>query len=720
MQNQVLFSAIFAVNMSQKPDNVVLKVEGMDCTNCALGITRSLEKKGFKNVYTNFSTGEVTFESLKSDTEIPLAKDTIHKLGYTVVSEEKQGRFSVIEKKFAFTLPFTLPLLLHMFLPHEHWLNNPVVQIILCLPVFVLGFWHFGKSAFNSLKAGVSNMDVLIFIGSNAAFFYSLAGTFMHYGTHEVHNYLFFETTATIISLVLLGNVLEHRSVKATTSAISELSKLRPEKARKIEGNAIVEINTNDIQKGDLLQINTGDKVAVDGKIISGSCQVDESMITGESIPVEKKEGDELIGGTILIEGAVKMQAEKVGKETMLSQIIEMVKNAQQAKPELQKLGDKISAIFVPVVVAIAVITFILAHFVFDISLQKALMNSVAVLVISCPCAMGLATPTAVMVGIGRAAKNGILIKGGSTLEILAGIKKVVFDKTGTLTTGKFKIQNIQLYSNISLSEVKSILLALEKHSSHPIAKSLTEQLSKEQIPAKDLVSVSEKKGVGLLGEDKLGNTYMAGSSKILEHIKDIKSHAIYLTVNNQLVAGIDITDEIKESASVAINQLKANLIQPVLLSGDRKEKCIELSEKLGITEVYAEHTPEDKLKKIEQLNNEVATAMVGDGINDAPALAKASIGISLGGASQVAIQSAQVIILNANDLEKINQSILIGKHTLITIKQNLFWAFFYNVLAIPIAAMGFLNPMIGALAMAFSDVVVIGNSIRLRSKKIK
>ncbi len=719
MQNKDLFSAIFANNMSQKPDNVVLKVEGMDCTNCALGITRSLEKKGFKNVYTNFSTGEVTFESFTSESEIPLAKETIHKLGYTVVSEEKQGRFSVIEKKFAFTLPFTIPLLLHMFLPHG-WLHHPIVQLILCVPVFILGFWHFGKSAFNSLKAGVSNMDVLIFIGSNAAFFYSLSGTIMHYGTPEAHNYLFFETTATIITLVLLGNVMEHRSVKSTTSAISELSKLRPEKARKVEGNTILEINTSDIKQGDILQINTGDNVAVDGKILSGTCQVDESMISGESIPVIKNEGDDLIGGTILIEGSVRMQAEKVGKETMLSQIIEMVKNAQQAKPELQKLGDKISAIFVPVVVAIAVVTFVLAYFAFDLGFQKAIMNSIAVLVISCPCAMGLATPTAVMVGIGRAAKNGILIKGGSTLEVLASIKKVVFDKTGTLTTGKFKIEQIKLYAHLNESEVKSILLSLEKHSSHPIAKSLTEELSNQQVKAIELNTVSEKKGVGLLGDDSLGNTYMAGSAKILENINIQNQHAIYLTLNNKLVAGIDITDEIKESTQPTINKLIHSQIQPVLLSGDRKEKCIALSEKLGINEVYAEYNPEQKLEKIESLNNQTPTAMVGDGINDAPALAKASVGVSLGNASKVAIQSAQVVILNGNDLEKVNESILIGKHTLTTIKQNLFWAFFYNVVAIPIAAMGFLNPMIGALAMAFSDVIVIGNSIRLRTKKLK
>jgi Cu+-exporting ATPase len=705
--------------MSQKPENVILKVEGMDCTNCALGITRSLEKKGFKNVYTNFSTGEVTFDIISAKEDIPLAKETIHKLGYKVVGEEKQGRFSVIEKKFFFTLPFTIPLLIHMFLPHG-WLHHPLVQLILCIPVFTLGFLHFGKSAFNSLKAGVSNMDVLIFIGSNAAFFYSLAGTILYYGKPEVHNFLFFETTATIISLVLLGNVIEHRSVKNTTSAIAELSKLRPDKAKKVVGNTVVEINIFDIKKGDILQINNGDKIPVDGIIISGTCQVDESMITGESIPVFKNIGDVLIGGTIIIDGNVKLQTEKVGRETTLSQIIEIVKNAQQSQPQIQKLGDKISSIFVPIVVAIAVITFILAYFVFNVGFQKAIMNSIAVLVISCPCAMGLATPTAVMVGIGLAAKKGILIKGGLTLEVLARIKKVVFDKTGTLTTGHFKIQKISLYSNLTENEVKSILLSVEKHSSHPIAKSLTQELSKQQINTIEFKNVNEIKGIGLLAEDELGNTYMIGSKQILEYNSIKNDHTIYVTLNNQLIAGVDLADEIKTSAQPTVNKLINMQIQPVLLSGDRNEKCMELVKKIGISEIYGEYNPIQKLEKIESLNKQFPTAMVGDGINDAPALAKASVGISLGNASTIAIQSAQVVILNGNDLEKVYESILIGKHTLITIKQNLFWAFFYNIVAIPIAAMGFLNPMIGALAMAFSDVIVIGNSIRLRYKKIK
>jgi P-type Cu+ transporter len=710
---------IFAKDMSQKPDNVILKVEGMDCTNCALGITRSLEKKGFQNVYTNFSTGEVTFESINPDKEIDLAKTAITNLGYTVVNQEKVSRFSTIEKKFAFTLPFTIPLLLHMFLPHG-WLHHPIVQLSLCAPVFVLGFWHFGKSAFNSLKAGVSNMDVLIFIGSNAAFFYSLAGTIIHYGTHEVHNYLFYETTATIITLVLLGNVLEHRSVKQTTSAIADLSKLQPEKAKRIADGNIQEINSIEIVKNDILLVNSGDRIPVDGKIIMGNASIDESMITGESIPVEKQINAQVIGGTIVLDGSIQIIAENVGKDTMLSKIIEMVKNAQQAKPDIQKLGDKISAIFVPIVVFIAVITFIGAYFLFDVSLQKAIMNSVAVLVISCPCAMGLATPTAVMVGIGRAAKNGILIKGGSTLEVLAEIKKVVFDKTGTLTTGKFNIKNIKLYSSLSENEVKCILYSIEKHSSHPIAKSIVENLKNESLELINFLNVIEEKGKGLIATDTQGNSYIAGSFKTITNNTGINNHAIYLSKNEQLIAGIDIEDDIKQSASESIISLKNQGVSSILLSGDRKEKCEEIAQKLSITEVYSEHTPQEKLEKISRLNAQSPTAMAGDGINDAPALAQAAVGISLGNASQVAIQSAQVVILNGNDLEKVNEAILIGKHTLITIKQNLFWAFFYNVIAIPIAAAGFLNPMIGALAMAFSDVIVIGNSIRLKHKKIK
>lgn len=650
---------------------------------------------------------------------------------------KNENEWSALEKKFYFTLIFTIPLFSHMFLPFG-FLQHPVVQLALCLPVFVVGAMHFGKSAIGSLKTGIPNMDVLIIIGATSAFVYSLAGTIHFYGTEMVHHYLFYETTATIISLVLLGNVMEHRSVRQTTTAIKELSKIQATKATRViltnGEEKLSEVDYKDILVGDVLIVNTGDKIPVDGELLWGSASVDESMLSGESIPVEKNIKDKVIGGTILARGSFKMKATNVGENTLLSKIIELVRRAQQNKPAIQRLGDKVSAVFVPVVVAIAVGTFFISHMVFDISLQKALMSSIAVLVISCPCAMGLATPTAVMAGIGRAAKRGILIKGGSTIEEFAKIKGIVFDKTGTLTTGEFKISNIECLNNISEKTIIDILYNLEQHSSHPIARSIVKEFREKASPLK-FTEVIEEKGLGINAKDENGNSYRVGSYNIAKHLRirtlseaertlseaEMSVDAeIYVLKNDTLIARVNIADEIKSNAMEMFTSLKALNIKTILLSGDTAKKCAELAGKLKIDKVYSEKLPHQKLEIIDSLVNEAPTAMVGDGINDAPALAKATVGVSLSNATQAAIQSAQIILLKGNDLSVINDALQISKHTLLTIKQNLFWAFFYNVVAIPIAAVGLLNPMVGALTMAFSDVIVIGNSIRLKTKKIK
>ena len=711
--------------MDTAQQNTILHIEGMDCANCAMGITKSLKKSGMENVHVDFATGEATF-FLQNKNKLTSAIKDIHSLGYKVidskVKEENEGKMSSIEKRFYFTLPFTIVLFFsHMIFSHGFILNQPYVQLTLCLPVFIIGIMQFGKSAFGSVRIGVPNMDVLIFIGSTAAFIYSLAGMYL-YDTHQTHNFLFFETTATIITLVLLGNVLEHRSVKQTTSAIKDLSALSVSTA-KIIGlqfgkEVITEINYKDIPVGALLQVNTGDKVPVDGEIISGEASIDEAMLTGESIPSEKTISDKVIGGTILLSGNFRMRAEQVGNDTTLSKIIDLVKKAQQAKPNIQKLGDKISAIFVPVVLGISILTFCVTYFGFHVTMQDAIMRSIAVLVISCPCAMGLATPTAVMVGIGRAAKRGILIKGGNTLEEFAKIKSIVFDKTGTLTTGEFQIKNITCFDTTEL-EVKEILFQLEQHSSHPIAKSIVKEL-KGTVVTKAFINISEEKGQGITAIDGDKNEYKIGSYKIAKELTEDNSHNAYILKNGKLIATLNLADELKENVKESIASLKAAGINSILLSGDTKAKCDALAEKVGITNVYSEQSPAQKLIIIEKLNSENTTAMVGDGINDAPALAKASVGISLSNATQVAIQSAQIILLKHNDLSSLAEAHLISKHTLITIKQNLFWAFFYNVVAIPIAVAGFMNPMVGALAMAFSDVIVIGNSIRLKTKKLK
>jgi len=691
-----------------------LEVEGMSCANCAAGIKKHLENKGLQDVNVNFSTGEASWENDKNQDKNDVAK-TITNLGYKIKSsskEEEKG-LSKVEKYFYFTLIFTLPLFSHMFFPKGSIIQNPLLQFILCLPVYIIGVSYFGKSAWGSIKTGVPNMDVLIFTGSSAAFFYSIYGWLINYGTPAVHHYLFFETSATIITLVLLGNVLEHKSVKKTTTAIGDLTAIQKVIAKKeIEGK-ITEVNFEDIRVNDILVINSGDKIPTDGIIISGTSYIDESMITGESIPIDKTIGDEVIGGTIITDGNLKIKATKIGDDTLLSQIIELVKNAQNNKPNIQKLGDQVSAVFVPVVLTISLATFFIGHYFFNIEIQDAFLRSIAVLVISCPCAMGLATPTAVMVGIGRAAKNGILIKGGDTLEKLASIKTIVFDKTGTLTTGKFIVSQFTILDG-NENDVKNIIYNIEQHSSHPIAKSLCNAFQENSSLLK-LSDITEEKGISISANID-DNIYTIGSSKIYS---SPEKYDLFVLKNKELIATLNISDELKTNTDLVISSLHKRGYTTTLLSGDKKEKCNQIASELGITTTYSEQLPQDKIVKIEELVSSNKTAMVGDGINDAPALAKATIGISLGNATQIAIQSADVVLLNNEDLSQLPQTMQIGKHTLLTIKQNLFWAFAYNIVAIPIAVMGLLNPMWGALFMAFSDVIVIGNSIRLRYKNI-
>ena len=699
--------------METKIEKVKIQVEGMTCANCAAGIKKHLTNKGLNDVNVNFSTGEASCNLNDTQTKREV-ESIIKKLGYSILAEkDNKSGLSKVERYFYFTLFFTLPLFSHMFFPKDSIIQNPLLQFVLCLPVYIIGIAYFGKSAWSSIKTAIPNMDVLIFTGSSAAFFYSIYGWLINYGTPEAHNYLFFETTATIITLVLLGNVLEHKSVKKTTTAISDLSAIQQVIAKKeIEGK-ILEISYEEIKVDDILIINSGDKIPTDGVIISGSAYIDESMITGESIPVDKKEGDEVIGGTIITEGNLRIKATKVGDDTLLSQIIELVKNAQNNKPNIQKIGDQVSAVFVPVVLAISISTYFISHYFFNIEMQDAFLRSIAVLVISCPCAMGLATPTAVMVGIGRAAKNGILIKGGDTLEKLASIKTIVFDKTGTLTTGKFIVSQFTILDGDE-NDVKNIIYNIEQHSSHPIAKSLCNAFQENSSPLK-LSDIAEEKGVSISANID-DNTYTIGSSKIYS---SPEKYDLFVLKNKELIATLNISDELKTNTDLVISSLHKRGYTTTLLSGDKKEKCNQIASELGITTIYSEQLPQDKIAKIEELVSSNKTAMVGDGINDAPALAKATIGISLGNATQIAIQSADVVLLNNEDLSQLPQTMQIGKHTLLTIKQNLFWAFAYNIVAIPIAVMGLLNPMWGALFMAFSDVIVIGNSIRLRYKKI-
>lgn len=705
--------------MNNDKETIALHVSGMHCNNCAIAVHKALEKKGLHDVFVNYASDEVKFSADGSIALTEIVRE-IEGLGYKVsdtAAAPQEKWHEKVENRFLFSLIFTIPLFMHMFLPW-HWLHDPYIQLALCIPVFILGCVHFGKSAFHSIRNGVPNMDVLIFVGSTSAFVYSLIGTLKQLGP----NYMFYETTAVIITLVLLGNVFEKRSVTQTTSAVKDLMKIQQVKATRIVNGVQEIINAGDVQSGDTLLINSGDKIPVDGDIIWGSASVNESMITGESIPVEKNKYDAVIGGTLLEKGSIQITATKVGSKSTLSQIIELMKNAQAAKPPIQRLGDRVASVFVPVVIGIASLTFILGHFAFDLTFQRALMNAIAVLVISCPCAMGLATPTAVMVGLGRAAKKGILIKGGDTVEEMAGLKYMVFDKTGTLTTGDFAIKAFDTF-NIDKARAAAIIVGMETHSNHPIARSLKKGLHEQASNHQGRIifqRVNEEKGIGIKGIDSEGNTYQLGSGTILpDGPLSIPEADVYLIENGHVVASISIEDELKPGAGELMETLKSQGITPVLLSGDRREKCEVFASKTGIGRIYYEKLPHEKLAIINELKKEGTTAMVGDGINDAPALTTSNVGISLGDASQVAIQSARVVLLN-NDLASVSELIRVGKHTLLTIRQNLFWAFFYNVFAIPLAALGFLGPMLAAFAMASSDVVVIGNSLRLKVKRLK
>ncbi|MEO5892662.1 MAG: cation-translocating P-type ATPase [Ferruginibacter sp.] len=703
-------------------EKVEWKVEGMTCTNCALTIDQYLKKQGLSDIKVNFIGSEVSFGLDENKSKEDLAKG-IENLGYHVVNEQQSqdnppGKklFTNHLQRFLFCLPFTGVLLLHMLPWHIHFLMNPWIQLAICLPVYITGMGYFGTSAIKSLRRGIPNMNVLIALGATAAFIYSLAGTIWELGAE----YVFYETAATIITLVFLGEWVEHKSVAATQKELNKLARSQKVMANMIAFDGdhkelIFPVENTLLHLGDLVLIKTGEQVPMDCKILWGEAHVNESLLTGESLPVFKQKKDALIGGSLVTEGTVKAQVTAVGKDTVLSNILNLVKQAQGEKPPVQQLADKISAVFVPVVLGIAILTFLLNYFVFNISGTYSLMRSIAVLVISCPCAMGLATPAAIAVGIGRAARKGILFRNAKSLELFKNIRTVIFDKTGTLTMGAFKISAFES-NGIDTTEFKRIVFSLEKFSNHPIAKAIaTEWKINNPLTWK---KIEEIKGIGMRAEDAQGNIYQLGSYKLAASLTTDTSHTAYLLKNNILAGWLDMQDEVREEAKNVIGYLHSKNIHTVLLSGDSFERTKKVADSLGIQEMFAGKSPEDKLAIVEKLNKLAPVAMVGDGINDAPALAKATIGISMSDATQLAMQSAQVVLMN-NGIRHLPLALGLGKHTFITIKQNLFWAFIYNIVAIPVAAAGLLNPGVAALAMGFSDVVLAVNSIRLNYKKV-
>lgn len=701
-------------------EKVNIKVDGMSCTNCALTIHKYLEKQGLSNVKVNFIGGDVSFETPEQKSKNDIEKG-IEGLGYHVVHDEKPKKKKLFKnhfQRFIFCLVFTLPLMLHMLGLHIHFLMNPYVQLALTIPVFIVGMDFFGRSAWQSVTKGVPNMNVLIAIGAIASFGYSLYGTL----TGQAADFMFYETTATILTLVFLGNWLEDKSVETTQRSLRSLAT-----SQKVIANLIMYENGEEkvaqtegdrLKTGDIILVRNGEQVPADCTILWGEASANEAIITGESVPVDKKINDKLIGGSVLTNGTVKAHVTAAGEGTVLNNILKMVKEAQAEKPPVQQMADKISAIFVPVVLSIAAVTFLANYFLTDIGLGGSLLRSIAVLVIACPCAMGLATPAAIAVGLGRAAKNGVLFKNAKSLEVFKDIQQAVFDKTGTLTTGRFAISAYKIYNPDETDDAtfKRIVYSLEKYSLHPIAKAVADAWKTNE--AIKWQTIKETKGLGIQASDKDGNIFTAGSFKSLKTTSNEATHNIYIQKNDVLIGWIDVQDDIRPEAKQVINYLHSKNIKTILLSGDKKEKSAAVAQQLGIDEVIAEQSPEEKLNTIARLTQQQPTVMIGDGINDAPALAKATVGISLSEATQVAMQSAQVVLMNYG-LKNLPLALGLGRHTYITIKQNLFWAFLYNIIAIPVAAFGLLTPTFGALIMGLSDVVLAINSVRLNYKKV-
>jgi Cu+-exporting ATPase len=718
-------------------EHIQLKVDGMSCTNCALSIHKYLENQGVTEPKVSFMEGEVQF-----DLPAEIKKETLVKgitnLGYKVRGQEEAAPVKKWldnnKERALFCLIFTIPLVAHMIpgihqIPGMHVFMNPYVQLGMTIPVFIVGMGYFGKSAWNSMLNGIPNMNVLVSIGALASFGYSLYGTLIGKGME----FAYYETTATILTLVFFGNYLEDASIESTQRALKDLVK-----AQKVMANMIVfdenhkeilfNVESDTLKVGDLILINSGETIPMDCKVLWGEANVNESIVTGESVPVFRKMNDILLGGSTIENGTVKAYVTAVGNDTVLANILKMVKAAQGEKPPVQILADKISAIFVPLVLSIALATLIGNYFFAHnaagapIGFGESMLRAIAVLVISCPCAMGLATPAAIAVGLGRGARNGIVFKNAKSLETFKDIKQVVFDKTGTLTTGHFEIAQFKIAATangIKEDEFKALVYSLERYSNHPIAKCISTHWKTNN--ATNWSKIEEVKGMGIQAVDKEGNTYWSGSFKTLKDQNAEDGHNVYIQKNGELIGWVDVTDQIRPEAKEVIETLHKQGIHTILLSGDRKEKCEAVGKALGIQEIISEQSPEDKLKKLDTLTAIVPTAMVGDGINDAPALAKATIGISLSNASHIAIQSAQVILMNQG-LKNLPMSLGLGRRTYETIKENLAWAFSYNIIAIPVAALGLLGtwgPTYGALIMGLSDVVLALNSLRLFKKKL-
>lgn len=731
-------------------------ITGMHCASCALTIEKKLKKTpGVKTAAVNFATemAEVGYDCEKCDEE--QIKKAIKQTGYGVIEDSgqkksengEQGMAGMDHSKMSHGEHDHAAMVRETEIKKER--NYFVLSLILSFPIVVLGMvlgimsplslmaqaalagvvqfyvgWRFYRGTWFGIKNLAANMDTLVAVGTSAAYFYSLYSLLA--GRGEV----FFETSALLITFVVLGKWLEARAKGRAGQAIKSLMTLSAKTARMEHDGQEMEMPIEHVKIGDIIIVKPGEKIPTDGEIISGYSAVDESMITGESLPVSKAIGDQVIGATINKTGTFKFKATKIGRDTLLSQIVKVVEQAQAGKAPIQKFADTVSAYFVPAVMIIAAITFAVWFWVIGATFVTALMAGVAVLVIACPCALGLATPTAILVGSGLAAKSGVLFRDGEAMEIAAKIKIMAFDKTGTLTLGQPAVQEIKSFDG---DQWLTAVASLENKSEHPLAQAIVGYARSRGLQLQEPVEFQAEVGGGVSG--RIGNQKVViGNEKFLKDyglaltVEAMKQKIVWeqqgfsvilASVNNEIAGLIAVADQIKESAPAAISELKKMKIEPVMITGDNESVAAGVAKQAGIGKFYAKILPEGKLKIIKDLKAGGKTAMVGDGINDAPALAEADLGIALGKGTDVAIEAGQVILVKG-DLLDAARTIKLGRLTISKIKQNLFWALIYNCVGIPIAALGLLKAEYAGLTMALSSVSVVLNSLLLKRKKIK
>ena len=726
-----------------------LILTGMTCASCSSRIEKGISKMdGVIQASVNLATEQATVEyNPIAVTPIDLTKK-VEALGFGAIlkndtdSEAVDHRLLEIQKqkkRFILSMILSLPLLWTMFAHFSFTsfmyvppgLMNPWVQMALATPVqfYVGGQFYIG--AYKALRNKGANMDVLVALGTSAAYFYSVYLAVQSIGANAYTVDLYFETSAVLITLIILGKLFEAKAKGRSSEAIKKMMGLQAKTATILRDEVITEIPLEEVVAGDILLVKPGEKVPVDGVIIEGRSAFDESMITGESVPIDKEVGDTVIGATINKNGFIKMEATKVGKDTALAQIIKVVEEAQGSKAPIQRMADLISGIFVPIVVGIAIVTFFIWFmWVAPGNFAEALEKLIAVLVIACPCALGLATPTSIMAGSGRAAEHGILFKGGEHLETTHQIDTVILDKTGTITNGEPVLTDI--FADMHEREFLSLVGSAEKQSEHPLAQAIVDGITERNIILRDVSEFEAIPGYGiratvsgkrvLVGTRRLMMKHNINIEKALEQMIQLERQgktAMLAAVDGSYAGIIAVADTIKETSISAINRLKEMKLDVIMLTGDNEETALAIAKEVGIEHVIAEVLPEGKADEVKELQQQgKKVAMVGDGINDAPALAVADIGMAIGTGTDVAMEAADITLIRG-DLNSIADAILMSQKTISNIKQNLFWAFAYNALGIPIAALGFLAPWLAGAAMAFSSVSVVLNALRLQRVRL-